>query len=190
MPVEHSHGRPHPVAPRADELPAGVGGTLALAQAEHTSERRPDGTWAKGARTAQRSGGKATRGGTRLADRLGLSKLDRSAAFQPYKLAAVTFRRAQCTELAKSVGGGVCGPGPSSMVASAALQLAWSRFLSDLAATTGDPGLALSASKLADASRNNLLSAHELAAKEAQSRPRSPGDAQALLRARILGPKS
>jgi hypothetical protein len=116
------------------------------------------------------------RGRTRLADRLGLARLARDAAFQPYKLAAVTFRRAQCAELARTVGGGVCGPGPSSMVSSAALQLAWSRFFSDLAATTGDVALALSASKLADASRNNLLSAHELAAKEAQARPRAPWD--------------
>jgi hypothetical protein len=188
MPVERSHDRLYPVAPRPDELPNGVSGPLAPTQDEHTSERRPDGTWAKGARTAQRKGGNATRGRTRLADRLGLAKLAEGAAFAPYKLAAVTFRRAQCAELSRTVGGGMCGPGPSSMVASAALQLAWSRYLSDLAASTGDPALALSASKLADASRNNLLSAHELAAREAQARPKAP----LSLAARLLGeePKS
>jgi hypothetical protein len=109
------------------------------------------------------------------------------SAFRPYKAAASSFRRAQCAELARAIGGGHCGPGPSSMVASAALQLAWSRFLSDTAAANGDPDMALAASKLADASRNNLLSAHELCAKEAAARPSSPGDAQADLRRRILG---
>jgi hypothetical protein len=62
------------------------------------------------------------------------------------------------------------------MVASAALQLAWSRYLSDQAATTGDAELAVTASRLADASRNNLLAAHELCAKEAAARPRAPVD--------------
>ncbi len=55
---------------------------------------------------------------------------------------ASTFRRVQCAELARTVGGGVCGPAPSSMVASAALALAWSRFFSDRAAIDGDPELA------------------------------------------------
>jgi hypothetical protein len=73
------------------------------------------------------------------------------------------------------------------MVASAALQLAWSRYLSDQAAATGDAELALSASRLADASRNNLLSAHELAAREAVARRASqPTSAHATLTA-VLG---
>ncbi len=73
------------------------------------------------------------------------------------------------------------------MVASAALQLAWSRYLSDQAAATGDAEMALAASRLADASRNNLLSAHELAAKEATARRASqPTSAHAALTA-VLG---
>jgi hypothetical protein len=73
------------------------------------------------------------------------------------------------------------------MVASAALQLAWSRYLSDQAAATGDTELALAASRLADASRNNLLSAHELAAREAVARRASqPTSAHATLTA-VLG---
>jgi hypothetical protein len=104
-----------------------------------------------------------------------LRSLGDDAAFRPYKAAAVSFRRAQCTELAKNVGGGECGPAPSAIVASAALQLAWSRFLSDLAAAEGDPDLALKASKLADASRQNLLAAWELCALEAKAREGTPG---------------
>jgi hypothetical protein len=62
------------------------------------------------------------------------------------------------------------------MVASAALQLAWSRYLSDLSAASGDPELAVTASRLANDSRQNLLAAHELCAREAQARPRTPVD--------------
>ena len=80
------------------------------------------------------------------------------------------------TSVAKTVGGGVCGPAPSSLVASAALQLAWSRYLGDVAAETGDPDMALKASRLAEASRQSLLAAHELCAKEALARPNAKRD--------------
>jgi hypothetical protein len=98
--------------------------------------------------------------------------LPTDAPLKPYMASAVTFRRAQCSELARNVGGGVCGPGPSSLVATASIQLAWSRYLSDLAAQTGDADMAVKASRLADASRQSLLAAHELCAREAQARPR------------------
>jgi hypothetical protein len=58
------------------------------------------------------------------------------------------------------------------MVYSAALQLAASRYLSDRAAADGEPALFAQASRLADASRQNLLAAHELCAREAQARAR------------------
>ncbi|MFO0675285.1 MAG: hypothetical protein U0169_02045 [Polyangiaceae bacterium] len=167
----------------ADELPAGVPGN---ARPESPTDRGEGGRFAPGNALA-RQGGKARAGKTRLADRLGLTKLPQGAAFAPYKASAVSFRRAQCSALAASVGGGYCGPAPSSFVASAALQLAWSRYFSDLAAQLGDPELALTASRLADASRQNLLAAHELCAKEAAAKPKANGiDA---VRARILGPK-
>ncbi len=88
------------------------------------------------------------------------------------------------------MGGGVCGPAPSSIVASAALALAWSRYLSDVAATEGDADLAVRAIRLGDSSRQALLTAHELCAREAEARRanRPPGEAQAEMRARILGP--
>lgn len=155
-----------------DELPAGV---PAEARVESPSDRGEAGRFAPGNGLA-RVGGQARKGKTRLADRLGLRALASGSDFAPYKASAVSFRRAQCAELARNVGAGVCGPGPSSFVASAALQLAWSRYFSDEAAETGDSDLALTASRLADASRQNLLAAHELCAREAEARPKAPVD--------------
>lgn len=154
-----------------DELPEGM---PAGARTESPSDRGEAGRFAPGNSLA-RAGGRARAGKTRLSDRLGLRSIPEDASFRPYKAAAVSFRRAQCSALAANVGGGYCGPAPSSFVASASLQLAWSRFFSDEAARTGDPELALTASRLADASRQNLLAAFELCAKEAK-RPRPPVD--------------
>lgn len=165
----HGHGAGMPrieVLP-ADELPAGVPDD---ARPDSPTDRGEAGRFARGNRLA-RAGGKARAGKTRLADRLGLRQLPDGAAFAPYKASAVSFRRAQCAALAASVGGGYCGPAPSSFVASAALQLAWSRYLSDVAAETGDGELAIQASRLANDSRQNLLAAHELCAREAVGRP-------------------
>ena len=126
----------------ADELPLGV---QAPPQASARKERRPNGTFAPGARTIQASGGRATRGKSKLTARLGLANLPEGNAFAPYRRAATKFRRVQCAELARIVGGGVCGPAPSSIVASAALALAWSRYFSDQAAVSGDSELAVRA---------------------------------------------
>ena len=169
----------------ADELPEGVPGP---AREESRGDRTEAGRFAPG-NVLSRQGGKARAGKTRLADRLGLSKLPDDSAFAPYKASAVSFRRAQCSTLAATVGGGICGPAPSSFVASASLQLAWSRYFSDLAALTGDPELALTASRLSDASRQNLLAAHELCAKEATARPRRPTGIMAVIDALPRGNK-
>lgn len=166
----------------ADELPVGVPGD---AGEERPTDRGAGGRFAPGNGLARR-GGQARAGKTKLADRMSLTPLSGGAAFRPYKRAAVSFRRAQCAELARTVGGGICGPAPSSLVASAALQLAWSRYVSDRAAESGDPDLALKASRLAEASRQSLLAAHELCAKEAIARG-SRRDAAGDLRARLLG---
>jgi hypothetical protein len=162
----------------ADELPSGTPTSAEPVRREDFDAR---GKFAPGNGIARR-GGKATAGKSRLASRLGLRHVPDEAAFAPYKRAASSFRRAQCSSLSASVGGGYCGPAPSSMVASAALQLAWSRYFSDLAASGADPELALTASRLADASRQNLLAAHELCARESQSRQRAPVDPLAAWR--------
>jgi hypothetical protein len=167
----HGNARNVSLAPRvevmpADELPRGV---QATEQAAGTGERTASGRWAKGARTAQSAGGKARAGATRLSRRMGLAGLDDDPAFAPYKRAASDFRRAHVMVLARTVGGGHCGPAPSSIVASAAWQLAASRFLFDTAA--GSPEKLTAASRLANDSRQNLLAAHELCAREAAARP-------------------
>jgi hypothetical protein len=179
----HGNGRgtPHVEVLPPDELPEGV---QAPPLASARGERRPDGTFAPGARTAQSAGGLATRGKSKLTARLGLTTLAEGDAFAPYRRAAATFRRVQCAELARAVGGGVCGPGPSSVVASAALALAWSRYLSDQAAATGDPELAMRSARLGETSRQHLLAAHELCAKEALARPRKVVDLAARFIAR------
>lgn len=147
-----------------DELPKGVQGE---ALAEHRAERQADGTFRPGARTAQSAGGSASREMTRLARRLTLGETLSDPRFEPYERAARAFRRAQVTALARNVGGGHCGPAPSSFVASASLQLAGSRFAFEV---LGDLALG---SRLANDSRQNLLAAHELCAREAQTRPRN-----------------
>ncbi len=154
----------------ADELPTGV---PAPARGLSPSDRRDGGRFAPGNALAS-LGARARAGSTRLAARLSLATLPADAPFAPYQRAAASFRRAQSAALASSVGGGVCGPGPSSIVASAALALAWSRYLSDLAARTGDAELAARASRLSVESRQHLLAAHELCAREAHARPPAP----------------
>jgi hypothetical protein len=145
-----------------DELPKGVQGT---ALAEHRGERHDDGTFKPGARTAQSAGGSSARETTRLARRLTLGDSFADPRFERYARAARAFRKAHVTSLARTVGGGHCGAAPASIIASAALQLAGSRFAFEV---LGDMTLG---SRLADASRQNLLAAHELCAKEAVARP-------------------
>jgi hypothetical protein len=148
---------PHVEVVPVDELPAGV---PADARVDSPADRGERGRFSRG-NTLSREGGKSRAGKTRLASsRLGLSTVVANPAFAPYRASAESFRRAQTTRLASTVGGGECGPAPSSIVASAALQLAASRFAFD----HGEPELG---SKLANDSRQNLLAAHELCAREA-----------------------
>jgi hypothetical protein len=164
----HGNGRGSPRVETlpVDELPTGI---PADADGDSRAATRETGRFARGNRRSV-LGGRAKRGSSRLTARLGLSSLRDADAFAPYRRASATFRRAQCAELARTVGGGVCGPGPSSVVASAALALGWSRYFSDQAAATGDAELAMRSSRLAETSRQHLLAAHELVAREALSR--------------------
>jgi hypothetical protein len=150
----------------ADELPGGVPDE---ARPESPTDRGEGGRFAGGNSLASR-GGRARKGKTRLASSLGLAGLDGDESFAPYRRSADAFRVAQCASLASTVGAGECGPGPSSIVASAALALAASRYLYDTA--DGDASKLAQASRLADSSRQALLTAHELCAREAQARPK------------------
>lgn len=147
--------RPEPS--RVDELPAGV--------AASEPETRPVGKppYAPGsaaAREAGRRGGQAKRHRTALADELGLGDMPAE-----YRRAADNFAREQKAYLRRHVGGGELSPAVRSFVGSAALQLAASR----MAFAAGQSELG---SRLADSSRQNLLAAHELAARDAEARRR------------------
>src|SRR5512133_808554 len=145
-----------------DELPEG---TPAPAGADSRLAATERGKFTAGNRRSV-LGGKATAGQCRLAKRLHLGESFSDPRFTSYARSAKVWRNAQLRQLSATVGGGFVGPGPSSVIASSALQLAASRFSFEV---LGD---LVTGSKLANDSRQNLLAAHELCAKEAQSRPR------------------
>lgn len=186
--VQRSQDRPRPVVPRADELADGL-----PAPAEQTDpeladilariKRNPDGTAAdaESARLLGMLGGlaKAARDRElaevpRLARQLGLRE-PIAEDFAPYIPDAVELAEHECARLARVVGGGECGNGPTLLVQSAALQTAGSRY----AFARGD---LITGSRLADAARANLLSAHDLCAKEARARPPRKSDVPSWLR--------
>ena len=177
MPVERSQGRRRPQVPRSNEMTAGIPAPTgvtdtATAEALASVQRAADGKLAdrESAAVLGRLGGlaKAERD-RRLAEtphlvrKLGLRGAV-SADFLPYLDDADEFATAECARLAQLVGGGECGMGPASMVQSAALQLAGSRF----AFAGGD---LIAGSRLADASRANLMSARDECAREAEAVP-------------------
>ncbi len=136
-------------------------------------DRRQNGQVAntEAARALGRKGGRVKAKRVALARSLGLGDIGNMEAFAPYRRAASAFRRHHCAALAQQAGG-ECGAAASSMVASAALQLAASRFLFDQGAQTGAAATLKAASQLANDSRQNLLAAYELAQREAQARPK------------------
>jgi hypothetical protein len=170
-----------------DELPVGM---PADAREVSPTDRGERGRFAQGNGLAS-AGGKAKAGKSRLAQRLGLSgALDSDNPFRPYRASAETWRRVTCTSIAQTVGGGFCGPIPSSMVKNAALCLAWSQYYFDAAALADDvqrgSQLIAQATKLAEASSSLVRQAHEYAAKEAIARGATT-DPVADMRRRILG---
>lgn len=149
-----------------DELPVGVPEQTGPSGA---AERGADGRFLAGNRTSAK-GGLRKAGSLALARSLGLAD-DAAPEMRPYLDQAERWRRAKVTELAATVGGGRCGAGPSSIIATAARQLASSTYLFELGSRTGDPDLLAQSSRLGNDSRQNLLAAHELCAKEATARP-------------------
>ncbi|MBK6694808.1 MAG: hypothetical protein IPG50_21755 [Myxococcales bacterium] len=155
-----------------DELPAPVPGV------PEPVRRRRDGTVAdpESAKRLGSLGGFKKAYKARLVAGLGLAELAAESDFRPFQVAADEFFRSHVEALALQAGG-TCGPGPSTMVASAALQLASSRFLFARGAVSGDAATLQTASQLANASRQNLLAAYELAVREAQARKATHGGA-------------
>jgi hypothetical protein len=157
-----------------DELPAGT-----PAAPSSPVERRSDGTVTpEGARALGRQGGigaaERRRYASQLADTLGMGEVGPGLVL--YVDAAREFAEVHLHDLAQSVGGGRVGPGVASMVQSAALALAASRAMYAEGSRTGDHRLLGQAAQLADKSRTSLLTAHELAAREAAARPPKPED--------------
>jgi hypothetical protein len=156
----------------ADEALAGVQGPPRPAP-----PRDEGGRLLPGPETSEfaRSGALAARESRQLAKLLGLVDFEPDHPYAAYSRLAREWRDQHMRELAATVGGGRIGPGPASIVSTAALQLAASRYLSDTGALAGDAKRLLEASRLADSSRQNLLAAHELAAREAAARPLDAG---------------
>lgn len=113
--------------------------------------------------------GTAQRGGATKVKLTRYAPLPTEGEWAELSAMADQFRKHHCKELAK-MAGGRCGAGPSSMVASAALQLASSRWMFKKGATDGDAQLLKQASSVANDSRQNLLAAYELAVREAHAR--------------------
>lgn len=94
------------------------------------------------------------------------SGLPREGPWEPYTRQAEAFRKHHCRMLAIQAGG-ICGAAPSTMVTSAAAQMAVSQFLFDQGARENDVQKLRVASQMANDSRSNLLAAYEMAIKEA-----------------------
>lgn len=185
MTLRTGHGRGKGV-PRievlpADELPAGVPGPARPAAPRDAAGRFLPGV---GTTEAARAGGKARAESVQLARLLSLQELPDDHPRAPYMRMAREWRDNHMEQLASTIGGGEVGPGPASIVSSAALQLGASRWLSDLAMEQGDAKMMLEASRLANDSRQNLLAAFEHAARDAQARPKR-STSPAALRARL-----
>ncbi len=154
--------------------------------------RSPTGTFADSAsaREAGRRGGvksarqKAHR--TRLMGSLGLVELAADHKFYAYEAAGEAFVQEHMSTLA-TMFDGTCSEGPMSIVRTAGIQLAASRFLYDEGKAAGDAKLLGDASKLGDASRQNILAAYELQAREAAARKKSSGPSDPLAKWRKSG---
>lgn len=131
-------------------------------------------------------GGRAKAGTAKLMTEMGMT---RAKTFAPFRAKARSFARAQQNEMAKSVGGGFCGPSPCSMIQSAALQMAYAAWLQEKAEKLMDDETQLSevrellgeARVFQNSSRQNLLAAHEMCAREALSRRNSKSGPQTAL---------
>ena len=117
-----------------------------------------------------RAGARAAKESRELGRLLGLWQAPAGHPWLPYSRLCREWRDDHMRTLAATVGGGEVGPGPASIISTAAMQMAASRFLYDVGAQAGDPRLLTDASRLGDSSRQNLLAAHELCAREAMAR--------------------
>ena len=152
--------------------------------------RRADGTIAdsQSAKELGRRGGQARALYARILRSLGLVELATDHEFHPYETAGQEFADSYIASLARMFDG-YCGEGPASIVKTAGMQLAVSRFFYDRGKLTGDAKLLGQASALGHDSRVSAGSAYELQSREAGARKIAGGgvDTVAAMQARILG---
>jgi hypothetical protein len=174
----------HVEAPRPDELPRAV-----PAPARPAEGRDRSGKFTPGSGTSElaRKGARARHESRQLAQLLGLWQAPEGHPFAPYARLARDWRDAHIAALAANVGGGEVDPGAASVVSTAALELAASRWLFDQGAQGGDAKMLLDAARLGDASRQNILAAFELAAKAAAQRSGTRGTDAVIQR--LMGAK-
>lgn len=151
--AEHPPGVPDPRPPVVVERDSA--GKLATSEA---------------ARALGKRGGQVRAKSVRLARSLGVDNVVASPAFKKFQKQADQFRKYTCAELARESGGEI-GAAASSMVATASLQLALSRFYLERFQTTGDAIDAKMSSDFGDKSARNLLCGREYAVRSAQTRP-------------------
>lgn len=158
-------GQPRVEVLPADEQPAPV------PAAPVNIARRSDGTLAdsESAKALGKRGGLARARRASMLAGLGIKRPPEGSPMAPYVRAAEEWLTEHMSALASTAGGHV-GPGPASIVASAAMQLAMSRYLADQGIESGDGDMLKKASALANDSRQNLLAAYELAVREAEAR--------------------
>ena len=173
------NGVPYPEAPRSDELAVGVPAD-GSEQARASQERKRGGKGIpKGAKDIPAAGGRAHKGSTRLTHRVsdGLpvsDNLKRNARF---------MRRSTCTQLARDVGGGLCGIVASALVKLASEDLALRSAVLESETIDLAEKVALS-TKLGVSIRGHLLGARDVVAKDAEARP--DGNTVEAIRERIL----
>jgi hypothetical protein len=168
-------GTPHIEVLPPDEQPEGIPATpIVPKEGDYDHKPGEPGRLAKGNSLAGH-GGKAKKGYSKLAQRVCMDDKSVSPQFDKYRMLAESFRRTECKRLALVVGGGECGPGPSLIVAMAARAAAWSAYFDDIAKAGGsDIELIMKATRLGETSRQHLMAAHELCAKEAKLKPVQP----------------
>jgi hypothetical protein len=158
-----------------DELPAGV-----PAPTRPEANRQVHGKFASGPGTVEMAAaaGRASAEAARFRRLLGLVELDEAHPYAGYLRLAREHRDAHAAVVSATVGGGMLSPGVLSIIASASLAIAASRYLYDRGAEAGDARLLGQGARLADQSRAALLTAHELARAEgAARRAAAPHDA-------------
>lgn len=156
-----------------DELPAGV-----PAPARPAPSRDATGKLKPGAGTSElaRKGGRARHESRQLAALLGLWQPPEGHAFAPYARLGREWRDSYMQTVSQTIGGGEVDEGAALILSNAAVQLGASRFLFDQGAKKRNAKMLLDASRLADAARQSVLAAFEIAARSAKARPPDDGD--------------